>query len=1283
MRHTAVRRPRRALLTAFLLSAVLGGLACSDKSEIGPGKVITVRVVPDTVRIVVGKSDTAHAFPLDAQGGVVAGKKVTWSIGDQSVATITPDGEITGLVIGSTEITAQVAGLSATAPVFVTPAPAIGLSDDSLVFTAVAQSGTPLSGTIDISNTGGASLDNLTLGTIAYSAGATGWVSASLDQPTAPTTLTVDANIQGLAIGTYTATIPVTEPTASNTPQEVTVVLSVTAGTATTMALQAGNNQIAAASATVATPPSVLVTDQFGNPVPGQAVTFAVQSGGGSVTGGAATSGTDGIAAVTAWQLGTTVGSNTLTATATGLAGSPFTFTATAVPAPASQIAINAGNGQSAIAGQAVTTPPSVLVRDQFGNAVGGVAVTFAVATGGGALIGTGAQTTNSSGIAAITGWTLGTTAGANTLTATATGLAGSPVTFTATGTPGPATTIAVSAGNGQSATAGTTVAVAPAARVTDANGNGVPGVTVTFVVASGGGQLTAPSPVTGATGIAAVGSWRLGPTVGANSLTATAAGLAGSPLTFTATGTTGPAAIIAVNAGNNQAANAGQAVPIAPSVKVTDINGNPVAGIAVTFAVASGGGSITGPNPTTDAQGVAAVGSWTLGTTAGSNTLTASSGTLTGSPVTFTATGNPGNASNLALSGGNGQTGTVGAALPTPISVLVTDNLANPVQGVTVSWAAANGGLVNCGAGNVASCSSATNASGIASATWVLGTAPGAQTATGAVGGLTGSPVTFNATANVGPATSIAISAGNNQNATVNTAVATAPAVRVADQFGNGVGGISVTFAIGLGAGQVTGANATTNGLGIATVGSWTLGTTAGTNTLTATSAGLTGSPITFSATGTAGAATQIAVNAGNNQSATVATTVPVPPSVIVRDQFNNPVQNVAVAFALGVGGGSITGANQNTGPTGVATLTSWTLGQTAGTNTITATSGGLNGSPATFTATGMAGAVTTIIVQAGAGQSATVNTAVATDPSVLARDQFLNPVPNVAITFTVTVGGGSVNCGAGNLTQCTVTTTNPGGIATVTSWTLGTTAGTNTLTATRTGATGTSFTATGTAGTVSFFSLNSTNNQTQRPGVAVASAPSVIARDAFSNPVPSVPITFTVFTGGGVVNCGAGNTTFCNVTTSAGGVATVSSWTLSNGGVASSGTYANSLVASRTGATSFTFNATGRWSLSLDVQPILTTSCAISGCHVLGSTSPRLDAAAMPTSVRGVASLVPGCGTLVVIGFNVSASSYLYQKLFPTPCSGVRMPATGSLLTTAQSNIIRDWIDNASPSN
>src|SRR5262249_51458178 len=69
------------------------------------------------------------------------------------------------------------------------------------------------------------------------------------------------------------------------------------------------------------------------------------------------------------------------------------------------------------------------------------------------------------------------------------------------------------------------------------------------------------------------------------------------------------------------------------------DSSSNPVSGIGVTFAVASGGGTLTTATTTTDGSGLAST-TLTLGASVGTNTVTATSGTLSGSPLTFTATG-------------------------------------------------------------------------------------------------------------------------------------------------------------------------------------------------------------------------------------------------------------------------------------------------------------------------------------------------------------------------------------------------------------------------------------------------------------------------------------------------------------------------------------------------------------------------------------------------------------------------------------------------------------------
>ena len=220
---------------------------------------------------------------------------------------------------------------------------------------------------------------------------------------------------------------------------------------------------------------------------------------------------------------------------------------------------------------------------------------------------------------------------GANTLIASIGSL--TPVTFTATAAAGAAASITKTAGDAQTAEAGSAVPIPPSVTIKDASGNPVAGA-VTFAVTAGGGSVTGGSQTTNSSGVATVGSWTLGTSAGANSLSATSGSLTAA--VFTATGTVGAAASVTKTAGDNQTADDGTTLPIAPAVTVRDAAGNPVPGVTVIFAVGTGGGSLTGGTQVTNASGVATVGSWTLGTI-GQNTLTATAGTLP--PVTFTAT--------------------------------------------------------------------------------------------------------------------------------------------------------------------------------------------------------------------------------------------------------------------------------------------------------------------------------------------------------------------------------------------------------------------------------------------------------------------------------------------------------------------------------------------------------------------------------------------------------------------------------------------------------------------
>jgi Big-like domain-containing protein len=247
----------------------------------------------------------------------------------------------------------------------------------------------------------------------------------------------------------------------------------------------------------------------------------------------------------------------------------------------------------------------------------------------------------------------------------------------------GVAARIDIVSGDGQTATVSATLPEPLVVRVLDSRDRPVSGQRVEFTAANGG-VLTPPAPNTDADGRATT-QWVLGAAAGAQSVTARPVGN-GAPanlaVSFNATGTASTAARVEKAGGDGQNATAGTAVPVAPSVRVFDANDNPVAGVPVTFAVASGGGSVVPATPvSTNAQGIAAPTSWTLGPVAGPNSLTATVGGagVTGSPVTFQATGTVGSANRLVFAV-QPVNAAVGAAIDPPVKVQIQDAAGNVI---------------------------------------------------------------------------------------------------------------------------------------------------------------------------------------------------------------------------------------------------------------------------------------------------------------------------------------------------------------------------------------------------------------------------------------------------------------------------------------------------------------------------------------------------------------------------------------------------------------------------
>lgn len=117
----------------------------------------------------------------------------------------------------------------------VTP-PAIALSGTALTFNATPGGANPAAQTVSVTNSGGGTLSGLAVGTVAYGAGASGWLQApTLNSTSAPATLTVQPVTGSLAAGTYTATVPITSGVASNSPRNVTVTFAVATAAAVTI----------------------------------------------------------------------------------------------------------------------------------------------------------------------------------------------------------------------------------------------------------------------------------------------------------------------------------------------------------------------------------------------------------------------------------------------------------------------------------------------------------------------------------------------------------------------------------------------------------------------------------------------------------------------------------------------------------------------------------------------------------------------------------------------------------------------------------------------------------------------------------------------------------------------------------------------------------------------------------------------------------------------------------------------------------------------------------------
>ncbi|HYC53266.1 MAG TPA: invasin domain 3-containing protein [Gemmatimonadaceae bacterium] len=774
------------------------------------------------------------------------------------------------------------------------------------------------------------------------------------------------------------------------------------------------------------------IADANGNAVAtaGNVVTWS-STGGGSFSAPTSITDASGSATVT-FTTSTTATPHSVTATTGALTGTSQLIVPQAGAAAAYVVAPST---TSPAAGSAVSVSAQLVDANNNALALAGQTVTWTKSAANGSFS-AATSLTNAQGIAVITLNSHTVSGTTTTVTATTGALSGTSAAITTVA--GPAAQLLVIQAPTASPQSGVAFPAQPSIQLRDAQGNDVStaNVSVTASMTSGSGALTGSTIAqTNTSGLATFSDLAISGLVGAKTLTFAVSGVGSATAGITLTA--GPATQIILNAGNNQTATVGGTVATPPSVVVRDAAGNPVVSVDVTFTVTAGAGvtvPASGTAVPTDASGVASLGSWTLGTSAGANSLeaTVASASLIGEPVTFTATATVGSATQIVAQSALTQTATVGTAVSAAPSVLVHDASNNPIPNFSVTFALTASG----GAGGAISSPATvlTNASGIATlASWTVGQAAGTNNNTVTATGAGLGTITFNASGVAGAAQNIIANSATSQSATVATSV-TAPSVIVRDAYNNPVAGVPVAFALtasGGAGGAIGAATPLTDANGVASLASWTLGQSSGTgnNIVTASVAGLTGSPVTFIASGTAGNAASLVANSAVSQSAAVGTAVAAPPSVIVRDQFNNPVGagvNVTFAVTAAANGGTIDpAATVPTNAAGIATLTSWTLGTAAGTanNTVTATIPALN--VVTFNASGTAGSATQIVIATQPSATATAGVPFTQQPVLELRDAQNNLVTNNNSTVVTATRLG----GAGSL-QGTTTATAVGGV-------------------------------------------------------------------------------------------------------------------------------------------------------------------------------------------------------------------------------------------------------------
>lgn len=448
------------------IRAAIGNKSGSAAVTVTSTTVQSVEVTPPAASVLVNTTVQLNATPRDANNAPLAGRPVTWRSSDSTRARVSTTGLVTGLVIGSTTITATSEGKSGTAAITVTQVPVATLEvapttasiliagTRQLTATARDAAGNVLtlrpitwqsSDTTKVRVNGTGLVTGVAAGTAAVTASCEGkTATASIDVSVAPvanvqvtpptTSVLVNATVQLTAVlrdanGNTLTGRTIAWSSSNDLRAQVNstgLVLGVGAGSVTITATSEGRNGTATVTVNAVPVATVTVTPPTSNIVVNGTVQLTAtlkDTAGNDLTGRTVTwtsSHATTRASVSTSGLVTGLGAGTATITASS-EGRSGTATVTVAAAPVATVTVSPSSDTVAVG---ATAQYNATLRDAGGNILTGRVVTWSSSDPTKAQVSTN-------------GLALGIAAGTATITATSEGRVGSASVLVTAAAPG------------------------------------------------------------------------------------------------------------------------------------------------------------------------------------------------------------------------------------------------------------------------------------------------------------------------------------------------------------------------------------------------------------------------------------------------------------------------------------------------------------------------------------------------------------------------------------------------------------------------------------------------------------------------------------------------------------------------------------------------------------------------------------------------------------------------------------------------------------------------------